>query len=185
MKIYQVEKDVDRYESLILKDVEADWEIIYRFDGTPLATSWHPLELRICRDPDDERKYLKGDFPHTVGFGPALVLSDRALGILAPLLQDNGELLPIKYPRGNYVLFNATCLADVLNFEQSDIVYFPTGRIMTIRRYVFDAEKIPSNDVFKIAQMPLLGVFVTERFKLAVEENDLEGLLFKPVEVVR
>jgi hypothetical protein len=55
---------------------------------------------------------------------------------------------------------------------------------MTVRRYVFDADKIPLNDVFQIAQIPLGDTFVSENFKVMVEENELEGLLFQPVEII-
>lgn len=185
MNIYRIREDVNRFESLILKNMDADWEIGDRFDGTPFGSSWRPLEVEICRENNDDRKYLKGDFPYTIGFGPSLVLSNRALYVLEPLLKNNGELLPLKYSDGDYTLFNPTCLVEALNFEQSDIVYFSTGRILNVQRYVFDAEKIPSNTIFKIAQIPLLDIFVTEHFKLAVENNNLEGLLFKPVELAR
>jgi uncharacterized protein DUF1629 len=152
-------------------------------DVLMMKAPWPPLYIEDYRDEDDETEYLSGDFPSVSGLVIGFGMSKHAVDVLDALLDGNGELLPLHYSRADLFFFNATCLVDVLNFDESDVIYFSSGRIMTVERYVFDADKIPSKDVFKIAQLPLGDTFVSEKFKMAVEENGLEGLLFRPVEI--
>jgi hypothetical protein len=185
MGVYRIREDVNRYEWLNLANFDEVWESVYqKFDDSPMKESWPPLYVEGYREEDDETECLSGDFPHVSGLSAGIVLSKHAVDVLGPLLFGSGELLPLHYLGADLFFFNVTCLADVLNFDESDIVYFQTGRIMTVRRYVFDADKIPSNDVFQIAQIPLGDTFVSENFKVMVEENELEGLLFQPVEII-
>jgi hypothetical protein len=184
MAVFRIREDVNRYEWLTLANFDEVFESVYqKFDGWPMKESWPQLYVEGYREEDDEPECSSGDFRYVSGLSPGIVLSKHAVDVLGPILVGNGELLPIHYSGAALFFFNVTCLADVLNFDKSDVVCFSTGGILTVERYVFDADKIPSNDLFKIAQMPLGDTFVSEKFKEMVEENELEGLLFHPVEI--
>lgn len=77
---------------------------------------------------------------------------------------------------------------NVLNYEKSDYIkysdYGPieNDRIMAIKKYVFNkTDELLKHDFFKLADEPLGYPFVTERFKKAVEDNNLEGFDFELV----
>src|SRR5262245_46185960 len=132
MAVYRIREDANRYENLILTNFDEVWESVYqKFDGSPMKESWPPLYVEGWREEDDETEYMLGDFPCVSGLHAGLVMSEYAVNVLGTLLVGNGEFLPLHYSGADLFYFNVTCLADVLNFDESDIVYFSTGRIMT------------------------------------------------------
>ncbi len=117
-------------------------------------------------------------------FGSLPIFSGRAGKRLEAILRGNGEILALQCKEGDYVAFNVTNMINALNVERSEIVYFASGKVLDIKRFVFNARGIPANGVFKIPQMPLGRVFVTEEFVSIVQESRLRGFLFTPVEVI-
>lgn len=100
--------------------------------------------------------------------------------ILQPLLNGNGEVLPLDCEEGDYFLFNVTTVTDALDEASSEIVRFPDGkRIMDIKRFVFVGAELEGADVFKLPQLPLGRVFVTDPFVQAVKHGGLVGFDFK------
>lgn len=176
--MYILNADANKYQNLVLAD-EDDWEVIYRFNGKPLRSFWMPLSVKVLYDDDQNKNLPASDFP--LLFSTLPVFSERAVKLLEPLLKGDGELLPLSCNEGNYVAFNVTRVVDALNAEQSDLVRFSDGKIMDIRRYVFDRDKLTNGDLFKIPQTPQGKVFVTDKFKEAVQEAGLTGYVFEPV----
>ncbi|SFU16225.1 hypothetical protein [Mesorhizobium sp. YR577] len=83
----------------------------------------------------EEKSY--SDFPWLGEHVP--ILKKPAVDALAPVLTRYGQLLPLK---GEEVwLFNTTTVLDVLDHDQSRIVYFDNGDILEIERHVFRQEK--------------------------------------------
>ncbi len=65
-------------------------------------------------------------------------MSLRAAEVLQPILEGNGELLPLDCEEGDYFIFNVTRVVDALDESDSDLVKFPDGkRIMEVKRFVF------------------------------------------------
>jgi hypothetical protein len=181
MRLYILESDVDKFQSLGFVNEEQDWEVTHKFDGTPQGASWEPPKVEVYVD-DGNRGLAEGDFPHLFGHLP--VFSDAAAKKLEPILSGNGEFLRLTGKQPEYVAFNVTNMIDGLNVERSEIVYFPSGKVLDIKRFVFDAGKISTSVMFKIPQMPLAYVFVTETFVSLVRDSNLRGFLFTPVEVI-
>ena len=178
MNVYSLFADGDNYQSLELVNEETDWEIIYKFNGNPLAAEWRPLRVKIMDDEDTGDSLPPSDSPSL--FTGAPVLSRRAAGILQPILEGKGELLPLEFDSHEYFVFNITSLVDALDEGASEIVRFPDGKkIMDIKRFVFIPSQLEGVDVFKLPQRPLGGVFVTDRFVQTVRQAGLVGFEFE------
>lgn len=113
-------------------------------------------------------------------FAEVPVLSTRAVTVLKPILESNGELLPLHSNDGEYFIFNVLRFVDALNEEASEIVRFPDGkRILEIERFVFDTSKVKNVDIFKLPQQPLARVFVSDEFVDVVRKAGLLGFNFE------
>ena len=99
MNVYSLAPDSDNYQTLELVDEEEDWEVIYKFNGKPLAAEWRPLRVRIMEE-DTSDPLPPGDCPSL--FTGAPVFSGHAAEILKPILAGNGELLPLNFGANDY-----------------------------------------------------------------------------------
>lgn len=50
MNVYSLAADGENYQKLALVNEDKDWEIIYRFNGKPLAAEWRPLRVEIMEE---------------------------------------------------------------------------------------------------------------------------------------
>ena len=177
MNVYSLVADADNYQKLDLVDEDKDWEIIYKFNGKPLAAEWRPLRVEIM-DEDTGDVLPQSDCPLLFTGAPAL--SRRAAEILKPFLARNGELLPLDFGTEEYFVFNVTSVVDALDEEASEIVRFPDGKkVMDIKRFTFIPSRLEGVDLFKLSQQPLGGVFVTDGFVQAVRQAGLLGFHFE------
>lgn len=143
------------------------------FNGTRIGDKWKPLTLEFV-DKLERRKV--GDFPSC---GSIPVFSDRAAMALSHVLEGHGELLPIHAGPTPFFAFNVTRLANVLDEGASDVQYFSSGQVMNIARYVFDPAKVDVNlTIFKVPQLVMNPVLVTEAFVAAVQGSALKGFRF-------
>jgi hypothetical protein len=172
MSYYKYIPDSDRYDSLVLHDSK-QWELFNQFDGRSLAASWLPVEVRIHRSKE------RGDFPSLASHVP--VFTVKAFNTLRTLICPNVEVLPIKCNRYVFCALNVLDVLDVLDTTRSDIVRFSSGEIMDIEKYAFFEDRLRGKHLFKIRELPLSNVFVSEEFKNEVENQALRGLIFGPV----
>jgi hypothetical protein len=146
-----------------------------------LAPEWSPPTFEIVRD-DEFRSHLpKSDFPTYLP--STAMLSRRAVKRLRPVLAACGEILPIylSNDRDILYLFNVTRVINAVDMNRSKFLRFPSGRIMTCERLIFDPALIPSDVLFfKNTQMgPATHIFATERAVAAVEQAYLTGYEFR------
>jgi hypothetical protein len=178
MSVYILESD-DKCRDLSVVD-DQDLEVINRLDGTPKGASWEPLKVEV--DSDENLELDEGDFVQLAGLVP--IFSSRAAMSLKEILKASGEFLALACNEKDYVAFNVTKVIDALNVSHSEIVYFSSGRVLDIKRFVLNSEPVSKSVMFKIPQMLLSRVFVTDRFVDSVRDAKLQGFLFKPVEVI-
>lgn len=177
MNVYSLSLDVDHYQSLELVDLDSDWEAMYKFDGNSIE-EWQPLRAKVFFDDELETQLPPGDFPSLFADEPAL--SQRAVQVLRPLIEGNGQLLPLQCTGGEYFILNVTNVVDALDERQSEIVRFPDGkRVLDIKRFVFVPAKLQNVDIFKLPQQPLGRVFVTDGFVKTVRDAGLVGINFE------
>ncbi len=176
MNVYSVSLDVDHYQSLELVDLDSDWEAMYKFDGNPIEER-QPLRVTVFFDDELEKQLPPGDFPSLFAGVPAL--SQRAVQVLRPLIEDDGQLLPLQCAGGEYFILNLTNFVDALDERQSEIVRFPDGKkVLDIKRFGFVPAKLQNVDIFKLPQLPLGQVFVTDGFVKTVRDEGLVGIDF-------
>lgn len=181
MAVYSLLPDANNYQNLILLNSDQDLEALYGFNGTPIGPNWQPLSVEIFDDNGQNRNLPRSDFPAFI----APVFSRRAVEALGSILSANGELLPLNCDEDDYFAFNVTQLVDALNEANSDVVRFSDGRIMDIKRFGFDPDKLKTVDIFKIPQMPLGRAFVRDRFVQKVHDTGLTGFVFKSVSTTK
>jgi hypothetical protein len=172
MAVFVFTPDSDTYDSLVLAK-SRDYDRLNMFTGGALASDWRPISARILKG----KKH--GDFPSLAGHVP--VFGKRALDALRPLVNHCIEVLPLKVPSGELFAINVLQITDCLDVSRSELELDPDGEVMYIARYAFDEQCLEGKHILKLRQVPLYGVFVSEEFKRRVEEEGLQGLIFREV----
>jgi hypothetical protein len=103
--------------------------------------------------------------------------SPHAVSVLRSILEANGELLPVKHPSGQFVLFNLRHLSNALNQRRSRIQMTSSGKSVRVEWYEFFKSRIANETIFRVAQCPW-AIHVTETFRVRVVENCLNGFNF-------
>jgi hypothetical protein len=178
MNIYILKSDANMYENLVLSN-DSDWAITQRFNGNPLSNDWTPLKVKVFRDKNSSRELLPSDFPMLATHIP--VFSKRAINELYYFLKPNGEILEIKSESLVYFAYNVTTVVDALDVEQCGILRTLQDELIDIKKYSFKISKTGLPAVFKVPQLRLMDVFVTDIFKYRVQEAKLSGFSFKAV----
>jgi hypothetical protein len=173
MSVYKLVPDGDSYDSLLYDEQDDTVSIDRQFNGQPLARSWIPVRVKIYSVGQ------RGDFPELGSHIP--VFSERAWRILEPLIGASVEALPLACDEGTFLAINVTDVADCLDHERSSISRFSDGRVMWVDSHVFKEGCVGDRNIFKIPESRLAAVFVSEKFKKAVEDTGLEGLIFRQV----
>jgi Immunity protein family (Imm11) len=173
MKVYLLRADSDHYESVSMASGDL-YEFARRFNGKPMKKLGK--DARIKKDP---RRVPKGDSPSLIPGVP--IFSQRAVEALRDLLEANGELFPTKINSENYFIFNVTHVADVLDEPNSELSRFKDGRVFYIDCYSFVAKELKGLSVFKIPQMVVGDVYVTDAFVERADSAGLKGFWFLPV----
>lgn len=172
MKVFILDADVNNYRGIYYKDEDDIVDFNRRFIGNPLKRDWkghHKFEFVPARLP-------KGDSPGLSTHIP--VFSTRAVKALVHCLEGNGELLPIVCDGEDFFLFNVTRVIDALDETNSEVKRFTSGRIMDVITFSFHQERLLSKTVFKIPQLVLSDVFVTDPFVERVIKAKLKGFKF-------
>lgn len=177
MNVYILDADMNRYQILVPIQENA-WDEFQQFDGTPIDKPWTPVEMEVFRDDNFNKNLPSSDFPALTKHIP--VFSNRAVKALEDILNENGELLPLNCAEGEYAAFNVTCMLDALDIEHSDLEFFKSsGRIMHVLKYEFLKDRLANYSIFKLPQLPLMRVFVTDKFVERVQEANLTGFDFR------
>lgn len=156
-----------------------DFELInVEINGAPRQSCWKPISIRLIRE-DGGQKLAVSDSPWLGTH--ALIFRSDAIEALGPILQENGELLPLACPEVDLWVYNPTRVIDALDEGASSALRFNGGRIMMIQRYVFVAAVIREVDVFKIPNLRVSPTFLSHRFVDRWKASGLNGLEFKRV----
>ncbi len=150
MRVHILDADANRFQNLYFTR-EEDWNRLEGLDGSPLGDEWSPVVVQIS---PEHRDRPPSDFPNFQGVASACVFSARAVEALGDLLEGRGELLPLEADGSKYFLFNITRLTDALDEEATEFrVFKSSGRVMKVKRYAFDSDRLASETIFKLAQL--------------------------------
>lgn len=110
------------------------------------------------------------------------VFSEKAVNCLRPILEPNGELLPLDSDLGNYWLFNVHTICTALDVKRSKVAWWGLGRpdAIDIKWFAFNEQKLRGLTIFKLREWTT-PVFVTQAFRDRVEECGLNGFHFVKV----
>lgn len=169
MRVWELLVDSDR--ALVLRSDLDSLEGL--FVGKPLGKRWRPPNVKVLGKTRPLRDFVSWTLE-------APVISEGAMRLLSPLLQDSCEFLPLIRLRGKeYFAVNILEVVDCLDEATSDLWISPTDpkHIIGAGSFVFNERKLKAVPVFKTPQY-LLAVFVTIPFVDAVKENGLTGAVF-------
>lgn len=175
MKVWQLSFEVDKFDNLI-PDKEFTADDIQSFDGRTKVSGWQPLAVRRM---ESDKGLELGDAPGFI----IPVFSKKALEVLHPIIGNSVELLGLLCDEGEYYGINIISVLDVIDYSKSEYRMYSDGnRIMAFRRYAFRQDvDIEAHNIFKIIDEPTRRAFVTDKFKMLVEDNNLRGFNFKLV----
>src|SRR5262249_222022 len=77
--------------------------------------------------------------------------------------------------------FHVTRLSDAFDEERSRIARFGDGRIVDIDKFLFAADKVGSETIFKLVQLPEAYELVTDAFVARVRDRGLQGFVVRMV----
>lgn len=180
--VWRIVPASNMYRSLSQVDFPGNYlELLEAFkSGGPIDDLWVPLSVHLFEDAGEEAKPL-GDFPSLFAGVPP-VFSKRAIKVLNPLIGDSIEVLPLVGLEGNFSVINVIDVIDCLDRQRSEYVRFENSeKIMYIEHYVFQEDCVENKHIFRIPEEIVSAVFVSDAFKTLVEQNRLEGLIFKKV----
>ncbi|WP_129793751.1 imm11 family protein [Sphingosinicella sp. CPCC 101087] len=160
----------------ILPTRDDAFQTFFSLDGQR-QSAWQPPEMKILKTGDDGRPLLHSDFPWLGSDTP--VLREHAVGVLKPDLEQYGEFLPLDCAEPVW-LFNVTKVVDALDLDNSTIVPFDDGTIMTIERHVFNPHAIGDAEIFKLP-IRASPVYVSGRVAERIRTSGLQGVDFEPV----
>ncbi|MGF7046897.1 hypothetical protein J2T13_001399 [Paenibacillus sp. DS2015] len=107
------------------------------------------------------------------------VISERVKEVIAPVVSNETEILPLIHDDLNLHVLNIINVLDCVDWERTDSRRYKDGSWADFNKLVFDLNRIPDNTyMFKIKEVATVTVYVTEAFKYLIESNNLKGLDF-------
>lgn len=172
MKIWKMRFDFDKYNFLTpVKRFTVDE--LWAFNGHSLVDTWKPREFVLAKKNGQELC----DAP---GF-EFLILSPKAYAVLEFIMGKSIEVLDVLYGGERYYGINILAVLDTLDYEKSEFETFDNSeKIMVIHKYCFRRTKeLEQNHIFQIKEEGYY--FVSNEFKMMVEQNHLKGFRFQLV----
>lgn len=145
MKIFRLDVDVARYQTLVPEDQGLWRSGILNFDGRS-KPNWTPPLVRVY-NPLQER----GNFFHFAA--GALAFDNVAREAMSDLFERSGEVLPLRTEGDELFVLNVTTCVNVLEHNAAVWSTSPsTGQKLRIKEYVFRPDLFPDSSVFKIPE---------------------------------
>jgi len=140
--------------------------------GKSLEEFWKPIVFMKKR----QRRHT--DFTMIEDTG--MVMSQKAVEALTPLIQDSVEILPLKtMAKAPFFFVNILESLDALDEEKTVFQYSCVSKTkIGIKKFVFDPEKVFDKHIFKIKGF-WFNTFISDEFRQVCKKNDLQGIDFK------
>lgn len=161
----------------LLADDDADYERVHAIaTHRSRNEGWAPPPMHLLERDDDGTSLATADLPWLAGV--TLALSERALSKVGPLLEPDGEFLPVGGAATGCHLFNCTAWSDSLDQSRSELARFSDGRIMRIKRVVLTADAFDRARVIRLEQTPRGPLYFSEDLIRRVDALGLTGTIF-------
>jgi hypothetical protein len=179
MKVFILAADANNYQNLVLEG-ERTLDVFRQFDGSTVGDPLKEIRVQVVPPEPGQLPLPKSDFPSVARHIP--IFSVRAYKALSDLLDGQGQPFAISTGHEDYLLFNVTRVVDALDEESSEVKKFKSsGRIMDILTHSFHPKRLVGLTIFKIPQVSLMNVYVTDAFKERVQRSNLVGFSFSLV----
>jgi hypothetical protein len=183
MDLYRLRANSNRYDDFLPKPRPGRiWSNVFMRTsrGRRCKDWWEPVPMERLEAPLRRNRGKPVDIVGLMGSG--LGFSDRAVEVLAPLVGNVIELLPLDVDGPQRFRFvNPLDFVDCLDEKRSKIERFFNGSIRSVRRYVFKPGSTDGHHLFHCKQWDL-HCFVSAEFKARVKESGLVGAYFDPVD---
>ena len=118
--------------------------------------------------------------------GNVLILSDRAIDLLKPVLKNNEvEILPLECKPNEYGFQYSYNVANIINvidcFDAQNSKVTTSDRLMRTEKYAFYIDKLEDVCLFKIPEETRTSIYATDSFVEVYKKSGLEGLSFRKV----
>lgn len=120
-----------------------------------------------------------------------LVVSANFIDVTNNLIEEQVQYLPVKIvdriteaEKASYFVANIVTVVDALDMHKSkyDIFELDEEKIVSVEKYVLKGDEIANNHIFKLKD-DTIPVFVSEKIKQIIEDNNLLGFAFLEVDV--
>lgn len=190
MKYYDLSEDMER-ENDVICHYENDYGIwLNVFSFGKFYNEWND-KFEFYYDLN-EGEILTDFIANDMGW---FLVSEKLKKIIESMNTDV-QIIPVKIKEINssisliYYIVNTLRIVDAICLEKSD--YFQTNHPKTgeilyfIRKYCIYDEKTNNSDIFKIANGNRCdaGIFVSERFKQAIENENITGIYLNEIKVI-
>lgn len=181
MTLYSIYADTNTYRSLGFNrkqsreifgaDIHDQFDV--NCEAKPYAKKWQPLNVNFA----DDGSGLSGEIvPEISEHNGRLFLSQKAYDVLKPLLENDGEFLPVTYEHGDGYMFNPLSLAeDVGGLDEKCSVKNEWG---DIENTAFHEEHVKGFMIFRCEFDNYRNAYCQEALKNAIEEAGLKGVFF-------
>jgi hypothetical protein len=148
-------------------------------NGEKRGESWVPIRMRIINF--DEGVVLRPSDSPWLGASYALIFRKKAIDALRPLLEVDGELLPLSCPGHDLWIYNTFRVLDALDEDASTVMRLKSGKPFMIQEHVFRPEIVKNVPIFKISLLSPSPTYVNESFLERWRSSGLHGLDFTGV----
>lgn len=178
-KLYRLYSDYENYSSLkeIYEKPESKFHMKNWNWKKIELDSYQPVNLELKKSENGQKNY---QFDICVDYS-LLILSERAVEILKPLLEGKGQFLEIITPskRKKFIGFypNNIYSNNLADLDKSDWGENEKGKLFF--KVVF--KTYPQDEYIFVVDGSALTIYATEKFKKLLEDNNLKGLYFEEV----
>lgn len=179
MKIWEINTG-DSIDVSIEDDLKPDIDALLRSIsfGEKIKHKWKPLKAVY--------KKKKGESFHFPYLTPGkLVLNDKSLSILKPLIVDLVEILPLQNAEYNFFICNVTNILDCVDHTKSvPIISRATNKVFSYEYMYLHEDMIIGSEkrhIFKVPELVRTRIYVSDEFRNTVLDAGLKGLDFHQV----
>lgn len=177
-KIYELHSDTEHYssfiqiynnqeESIMGRSMEQKW--------APFKTNYKPVYLELTRSDSGKKNY---NFDFSGALIPFLIFSNPLLEVLESILLPRGQILEVKtesQSRKFSGYYPTNPLKNCLDLKRSK--YQTASHGLIIDNPVLNEQSISDEYIFTLTE-DISRIFVTEKFKEAVEFHNFHGFDF-------
>ncbi|MES2824960.1 MAG: DUF1629 domain-containing protein [Pseudomonadota bacterium] len=184
MALYSIFKDLNNY-AYIGFDRE---EIRNKFGRSPnnhidvncKAKSYKDIWATLAIHFSNCDGTYKDTIPDIYEFQGHLFLSMAAYKVLKPIIENDGEFLPITYEKGDGFIFNPLRIAEEVDGLNTDISRKDPLDNIDIVCMAFHEDRVKQFSIFKSDFDLNLSMMCQEAVKEAIEKANLGGVFFTP-----